>query len=137
MNEKAAHILRQADPTNRERIEQQNTDINRDWRLVIDNFETRRDRLAVLAQHWEEFDNKLHAFENQIIRLDERTRHVDPVVRSRRQLEDTKHVIQVITCLFADDNLLINICVQQQYAFALLFNMRGINMQILVLARAR
>lgn len=95
LNKKAQEILRQADPTNRERIEKQNTDINRDWRTVIDNFETRKDVLTTLALHWEEFDNKLHAFENQIIRLEERLRNVDPVVRSRRQLEDTKHVIQV------------------------------------------
>lgn len=110
MNEKAAHILRQADPTNRERIEQQNTDLNRDWRQVIDSFETRRDHLAVLAQHWEEFDNKLHAFENQIIRLEERARHVDPVVRSRRQLEDTKHVIQVIKFIIGSVQCAVFFC---------------------------
>lgn len=95
MNERAHGILRQADPLNREHIEKQNIAINRDWTDLIDNFETRRDTLTTLSQHWEEFDNKLHSFENQIIRLEERSRHVDPVVRSRRQLEDTKHVIQV------------------------------------------
>lgn len=96
LNEKAREILRQADPVNRSKIEQQNTDINKDWSNLLNNLENRREALSTLAQHWEDFDNKYLAFESQVTRLDERSRHVDPVVRSRRQLEDTKNVIQVI-----------------------------------------
>lgn len=95
LNEKAREILRQADPVNRSKIEQQNTEINKSWTDLLNNLENRREALSILAQHWEDFDNKYLAFESQITRLDERSRHVDPVVRSRRQLEDTKNVIQV------------------------------------------
>lgn len=66
----------------------------------MNNLENRREALSTLAQHWEDFDHKYIAFENQITRLDERSRHVDPVVRSRRQLEDTKNVIQVTEIIF-------------------------------------
>lgn len=96
LNERAREILRQADPVNRSRIEQQNTDINKNWSDLLNNLENRREALATLAQHWEDFDHKYLTFESQLTRLDERSRHVDPVVRSRRQLEDTKNVIQVI-----------------------------------------
>lgn len=95
LNELAHAILRQADPVNRERIDRDHAALNADWAALIARFETRREALAALQQQWEDFENKLHAFETQTIRLDERTRNVDGVVRSRRQLEDTKHVIQV------------------------------------------
>lgn len=95
LNERAQAILRQADPPNRERIDAQNAGINGDWSAQVGRFEQRREQLTTLQQQWEQYENRVHAFENQVIRLEERAAHVDPVVRSRRQLEDTKHVIQV------------------------------------------
>lgn len=95
LNQKAQEILREADITNRGQIEQENTQINRDWKGFITNLENRVEALAGLAQHWEDFDKRINTFENQLTRLDERQRNVDQVVRSRRHLEDTKNVVQV------------------------------------------
>lgn len=95
LNERAQTILRQADPPNRERIDAQNAAINADWSAQVGRFEQRREQLIALQLQWEQYDNRVHAFENQVIRLEERAAHVDTLVRSRRQLEDTKHVIQV------------------------------------------
>lgn len=97
MNQKAQEILREADINNRSNIEQENTQINRDWKDTVNNLENRIEGLTGLAQHWEDFEKRLHAFENQLVRLDERNRNVDQVVRSRRHLEDTKNVVQVST----------------------------------------
>lgn len=95
LNKKTQEILREADPINRSNIEQENTQINKDWKDVVDSLENRVEALAGLAQHWEDFDKRIHAFESQLTRLDERNRNVDQVVRSRRHLEDTKNVVQV------------------------------------------
>lgn len=95
LNAKAQDILRQADPINRSNIEQENTNINRDWNNLVHELENRVETLNGLGQHWEELDKRIHTFESQLARLDERNRNVDPVVRSRRHLEDTKNVIQV------------------------------------------
>lgn len=100
LNQKAQEILREADITNRSQIEQENTQINRNWKDIINNLENRVEALAGLAQHWEDFDKRIHNFENQLARLDERQRNVDQVVRSRRHLEDTKNVVQVSRNLF-------------------------------------
>lgn len=95
LNQKAQEILREADVNNRNCVEQENTQINRDWKETIHNLKNRVDALAGLAQLWEDYDKRIHTFENQLVRLDERQRNVDQVVRSRRHLEDTKHIVQV------------------------------------------
>lgn len=95
LNQRAQDILRQADSINRTTIETDNTKVNSDWNNLVTDLENRIDNLSGLAEHWEEFDKRIHLFENQLVRLDERNRNVDAVVRSRKHLEDTKNVIQV------------------------------------------
>lgn len=95
MNQKATELLREADPKNRQKIEKENLEINAAWNKFINDLEGRRDKLNSVANQWDTFEKKLNSFENQIIRLEERSRHVELIVRSRRQLEDTKNVIQV------------------------------------------
>lgn len=96
LNQRAQEILRQADQHNSQIIESKNTELNREWSDLLNNFENRRETLTTLAERWEEFEKQLHLFETTLIRLEERSKHVDPIVRSRRQLEDTKNAIQVI-----------------------------------------
>ncbi|KAL5279677.1 hypothetical protein ACFFRR_003964 [Megaselia abdita] len=49
-----------------------------------------------LADNWDQLEDKLHALEKALERLEDKFRHVDSVVRSRRHLEETKNVIQEI-----------------------------------------
>lgn len=68
----------------------------------------RIEALSGLAQHWEDFDKRIHTFENLLVRLDERQRNVDQLVRSRRHLEDTKNVIQVSEHIYNDNIMHVN-----------------------------
>lgn len=65
------------------------------WTQLVNNLESRRENFTSLAHHWEEFDKKINLVESQLVRIEERAKHVDPLVRSRRHLDDTKNVIQV------------------------------------------
>lgn len=87
--------MRQADARNRQLIEQDNLELNRLWQDLIASLEKRRDNLQSVADKWDEFENRLLSWEKAIGRLSDKFRNVDPVVRSRRHLEDTKHAIQV------------------------------------------
>lgn len=95
MNQHAQQIIRQADSTNRTTIEQENTTTNTEWKRIVSELETHIEILSELSEHWEDFDKRIHAFENQLARLDERNRNVDSVVRSRPHLEDAKSVVRV------------------------------------------
>jgi len=93
-NQRSQDLVRQADSVSRANIEQQTNQINSDWKNLVNDLENRIDNLKGLSQHWYEFDKRIHLLENQLVRLDERSRNVDSVVRSKRHLEDTKNVIQ-------------------------------------------
>lgn len=94
-NQRSQDLVRQADSVSRTNIEHQTNQINSDWKNLVSDLENRIENLKGLSQHWEEFDKRIHLLENQLARLDERSRNVDSVVRSKRHLEDTKNVIQV------------------------------------------
>lgn len=94
-NQQAQGLLRQADSRNRQLIEQDNLELNRLWQELISSLEQRRENLQAVAEKWDDFENKLLGWEKAIGRLSDKFRNVDPVVRSRRHLEDTKHAIQV------------------------------------------
>ena len=99
-NQQAQSLIREADARNRQIIEKDNSDLNRLWQELIKGLENRRDGLQNLAEKWDDFENRLHGWEKAIGRLQDKFRNVDPVVRSRRHLEDTKHAIQVSFSLF-------------------------------------
>lgn len=110
LNQRAQDILRQADSINRTQIESENTQINKDWKTTVYELENRIETLRELSEHWDEFDKRIHSFENKLVRLDERNRNVDAVVRSKQHLEDTKNVIQVSrTVLLLDSEFFVNL----------------------------
>nr|XP_016945201.1 nesprin-1 isoform X29 [Drosophila suzukii] len=94
VNQQAQSLIRQADARNRQLIEQDNAGLNRAWQDLVRGLEQRRDNLQQLAEHWDGFENSLHAWEKALGRLEDKFRNVDPTVRSRRHLEDTKNAIQ-------------------------------------------
>lgn len=95
VNQQAQALIRQADARNRQLIEQDNAALNRLWQDLVRSLEQRRDNLQQLAEHWDGFENSLHAWEKALGRIEDKFRNVDPTVRSRRHLEDTKNAIQV------------------------------------------
>ncbi|KAJ9594434.1 hypothetical protein L9F63_014159, partial [Diploptera punctata] len=80
LNERGRDITRQANHSNREHIEKQLSNINREWNDLVSGLESRRDTLTKLAQHWEEFVSKWQAFESLISGNEEKARHIDTVV---------------------------------------------------------
>ncbi|XP_070139488.1 muscle-specific protein 300 kDa isoform X14 [Drosophila kikkawai] len=94
VNQQAQALIRQADARNRQLIEQDNAALNRLWQDLVRSLEQRRDNLQQLAEHWDGFENSLHAWEKALGRIEDKFRNVDPTVRSRRHLEDTKNAIQ-------------------------------------------
>uniref|UniRef100_A0A1B0C1F9 KASH domain-containing protein n=1 Tax=Glossina palpalis gambiensis TaxID=67801 RepID=A0A1B0C1F9_9MUSC len=97
VNQQAQALIREADARNRQLIEQDNAQLNRLWQDLIKNLEQRLEKLQTIADKWDSFENRLLAWEKALSRLSDKFRNVDPVVRSRRHLEETKHVIQVST----------------------------------------
>lgn len=95
VNQQAQSLKREADARNRQLIEQDNAALNRDWQDLVRSLEQRREQLQQLAEHWDSFENSLHGWEKALGRLEDKFRNVDPTVRSRRHLEDTKNAIQV------------------------------------------
>ncbi|KAJ9596214.1 hypothetical protein L9F63_027163, partial [Diploptera punctata] len=53
LNERGRDITRQADHSNRQNVEKQLSNINREWNDLLSGLESRRDTLTKLAQHWD------------------------------------------------------------------------------------
>ncbi|KAJ9596208.1 hypothetical protein L9F63_027168, partial [Diploptera punctata] len=90
LNERGRDITRQADHSNRQNVEKQLSNINREWNDLLSGLESRRDTLRKLAQHWDEFESKWQAFAFIISENEEKTKHIDTVVHSK----ESKHTIQ-------------------------------------------
>lgn len=93
--ERAREVIAQAEPKSRATVEKQSGELSERWSALVSGLESRRDTLAKLAQLWEEFENRWQGFESRVLALDERAKHVDPLVRSRQHVLDTKTTLQV------------------------------------------
>lgn len=103
INQLAQNLIRQADSRNRTVIEKENLALNQLWTDLVGDLENRLESFTNIADLWRELENKFHSLEKSATRLEERARHVDLVVRSRRQLEETKNAIQVQFLEFCKD----------------------------------
>lgn len=95
LNQRTQEILRKADATNHQQIEAETAQLNADWNKKLTDLENHIETIRGLCEHWQGFDKRVHSFENQLTRLDERNRNVDLVVKSKQHLDDTKNVYQV------------------------------------------
>uniref|UniRef100_A0A1A9ZGA1 KASH domain-containing protein n=1 Tax=Glossina pallidipes TaxID=7398 RepID=A0A1A9ZGA1_GLOPL len=100
VNQQAQALIREADARNRQLIEQDNAQLNRLWQDLIKSLEQRLDKLQTIADKWDSFENRLLAWEKALSRLSDKFRSADPVVRSRRHLEETKHMNRERTVSF-------------------------------------
>lgn len=95
LNEKAQIIKRFADADNLEKIEWQQSKINENWNNLIVDLKRRKDYIGSLLENWEQLDKKAHSLETQLSHIGEQCKLLDPVVRSRKQLEDSEATLQV------------------------------------------
>lgn len=93
--ERSSEILQQADSRNKVNIQEQTGEVSEQWSSLVSGLESRKQTLSKLAHLWEDFESKWQAFEGKIVAFDERTKHVDLIVRSRQHVIDTKTILQV------------------------------------------
>ncbi|GLH12193.1 Dystrophin, isoform B, partial [Gryllus bimaculatus] len=111
LNDHAKEIKQQADKNNAEKIDSQVKNMNTRWTECITGLETRRDNLQTLSVDWEEFEKNLQNFETLLFSYEEKTRHVDTVVRSKAQITEVKQSLQgllseIQDCSSLHDNIL-------------------------------
>lgn len=95
LNERGREVLQQADATNKKRIEVQLDAISSEWRELVSGLEGRRDALEALSRHWEELESKWSGTETKLNAIEERSKLVDNVVRSKQHLLDTIKTLDV------------------------------------------
>ncbi|KAJ8895765.1 hypothetical protein PR048_001103 [Dryococelus australis] len=97
--ERATDITRQANPASRQEIERQCGEVTQEWADLVSGLEQRRETLTKLAQHWEEFESKWQSFESLMSGYEEKARHIDMTVRSKKQVAEVKQTLQVLYTL--------------------------------------
>lgn len=95
LNERGQEVLKLADAANHRSIESQLAECNADWRELVSGLEGRRDALEALSKHWEELEARWCHTESRLTAIEERSKLIDTVVRSKQHLRDTIKVVDV------------------------------------------
>lgn len=93
--ERVNEISKHADKRNKENIEKQSMDISNDWSALVTDLEKRRDALTKLAEVWETFEGRWQNFECLISSIEEKSKHVDTIVRDKQHVINTKQTFKV------------------------------------------
>lgn len=94
--ERVTEICKRADKNNKQQIQKESAEVSNEWYNLISDLENRRDTLSKLAQVWETFEGRYQHFESLLTGLEEKSKHVDLVVRNRQHVINTKQNIEVI-----------------------------------------
>ena len=95
LNERGKEIFQQADATNQMTIEAQLSETSCEWSELISGLEGRRGALEALSKHWEELEARWSKVEAGMNGIEERSKLVDTVVRSKQHILDTIKVLDV------------------------------------------
>ncbi|XP_017768073.1 PREDICTED: nesprin-1 [Nicrophorus vespilloides] len=94
LRERASEILQHADERNRKTIEQQLSDVTGEWTKLVSTLESRKDIMNKLAGVWETFEGRCQHFESLLTGIEERSKHVDTVVRNKQHVITTYKSIE-------------------------------------------
>ncbi|XP_043257160.1 nesprin-1 isoform X11 [Colletes gigas] len=98
LNERGHEVLRLANANNKKTIEAQISEIGAEWKELVSGLEGRRDALEALSKHWEELEAQWSLIETCVNAIEEKSKLVDTVVRSRQHLLDTiKALLELVT----------------------------------------
>lgn len=89
LNERGQEVLDIADLNNKNTIQKQLEGTNSEWRDLVSGLEGRRQALEALSKHWEDLDNRWNYTETRLTSIEERSKLVDNVVRSKQHVLDT------------------------------------------------
>uniref|UniRef100_A0A8W7PIR3 Muscle-specific protein 300 n=1 Tax=Anopheles coluzzii TaxID=1518534 RepID=A0A8W7PIR3_ANOCL len=94
LNELSQQIVNRADQYNRDRVQKETGDANRQWAANTSLLETLRENLVQLQQQWDQLESILQELEVKSNLLLEKDRGLDLVVHSRDQTEAKKHIVE-------------------------------------------
>jgi len=95
LNERGREVLRLADVNNKKAIESQLAEINSEWRELVSGLEGRRNALEALSRHWEDLEAQWALIETRLSAIEEKSKLIDTVVRSKQHLQDTVKALEV------------------------------------------
>lgn len=93
--QRVGEIISQADQRNKQKIEQQSSEVSEEWATLVSDLESRRDTLTKLSQIWETFEGRWQNFESLLTTIEEKVKHIDTVVRNKQYVIETKKYIEV------------------------------------------
>nr|XP_050869210.1 muscle-specific protein 300 kDa [Vespula vulgaris] len=88
LNERGREVLHLANPRNKKKIEDQLSEITTEWKELVSGLEGRRDALEALSRHWEELETRYSHVETRLNAIEEKSKLIDTVVRSKQHLQD-------------------------------------------------
>lgn len=104
LNQRAQELIRLADSTNHEQIDDEISDLNSDWNKSLNELENRIETLTVLSNHWKDFEKRIESFQSQLNTLEERNNNTELVTKSKQHLIDTRDIYQVCVYVFSFSN---------------------------------
>ncbi|KAF5308512.1 hypothetical protein FQR65_LT06177 [Abscondita terminalis] len=92
--ERVNEITSQADQKNKERTEQQSSEVAEEWATLVSDLENRRDTISKLSLIWETFEGRWQNFESLLTGIEEKLKHTDTIVRNKQHVIDTIKYIE-------------------------------------------
>ncbi|XP_043492348.1 nesprin-1 [Polistes fuscatus] len=93
LNERGREVLHLANPRNKKKIEEQSSEITAEWKELVSGLEGRRDALEALSRHWEELEARYSNVETRLNAIEEKSKLIDTIVRSKQHLQDTSKAL--------------------------------------------
>lgn len=88
-------MIRLADPTNHTQIDDEISDLNRDWDKKLSDLENHIEVLTVLSNHWKDFERRVESLQSQLNDLEEKNINTEVITKSKQHLLDTNDIYQV------------------------------------------
>lgn len=93
--ERGSEISSQADERNRNIIEKQTSEVSENWNVLVSDLSRRKETLSKLADIWDLFEGRWQNFENLLTGLEEKSKHIDYIVRSKQHVITNIQTIEV------------------------------------------
>lgn len=93
--ERANEIISQADDRNKKLIEKQISEVSSDWNKLVSDLKRRKDTLGKLAEVWDQFEGRWQNFESLLTGVEEKSKHIDYIVRNKQHVISNKQTIEV------------------------------------------
>lgn len=104
LNERGHEVLDIADVNNKNTITIQLDKLNSEWHDLVSGLDDRKNTLESLSKHWEDLESRWNNTDTKLNSIEERSKLIDNIVRSKQHILDTIKSLDVSFIIF---NLLI------------------------------